>query len=433
MATTKIWAVKANLQYTLSYASNPDKTEMEKVLDYLTGEGKTIKENLCTGINCDIETAYQDMMFVKEQFGKTGGILAHHAEQSFKPGEITPEKAHKIGVKFADEMWGDRFQVIVTTHLDKAHIHNHFVINSVSFVDGRKYNGCKATYRNIRELSDKYCRQEGLSIIKDVDQGKQRYMAESSGKFNLRTYIKNDIDIAILRSRSMEEFYASMRKMGYSLKFGKHFAVSPAGKDGYIRLRSIKDDDYTLEGIRQRIAENYSRNYGVLVKSEKTRKKCKRPKRKLIGYMALYYRYLFLLGKIPNRKRPKRIPYRIAKQAAHLDKISREVRLIGKYNLINGSDLKALQTKLENNLDEHYLKRETLRKEIRRKIPEKQKVAIRLEITSFTEKMREIRAEIRICGGIEIRSKTKVDRDKEVKRKGERINEHGRRDRRSDR
>ena len=124
MATTKIWAVKANLQYTLSYASNPDKTEMEKVLDYLTGEGKTIKENLCTGINCDIETAYQDMMFVKEQFGKTGGILAHHAEQSFKPGEITPEKAHKIGVKFADEMWGDRFQVIVTTHLDKAHIHN---------------------------------------------------------------------------------------------------------------------------------------------------------------------------------------------------------------------------------------------------------------------------------------------------------------------
>lgn len=433
MATTKIWAVKANLQYTLSYASNPDKTEMEKVLDYLTGEGKTIKENLCTGINCDIETAYQDMMFVKEQFGKTGGILAHHAEQSFKPGEITPEKAHKIGVKFADEMWGDRFQVIVTTHLDKAHIHNHFVINSVSFVDGRKYNGCKATYRNIRELSDKYCRQEGLSIIKDVDQGKQRYMAESSGKFNLRTYIKNDIDIAILRSRSMEEFYASMRKMGYSLKFGKHFAVSPAGKDGYIRLRSIKDDDYTLEGIRQRIAENYSRNYGVLVKSEKTRKKCKRPKRKLTGYMALYYRYLFLLGKIPGKKRPKRIPYRVAKQVAHLDKISREVRLIGKYNLINGSDLKALQTKLENNLDEHYLKRETLRKEIRRKIPEKQKVAIRLEITSLTEKMREIRAEIRICGGIEIRSKTKVDRDKEVKRKGERINEHGRRDRRSDR
>ena len=92
-----------------------------------------------------------------------------------------------------------------------------------------------------------------------------------------------------------------------------------------------------------------------------------------------------------------------------------------------------MQTKLENNLDEHYLKRETLRKEIRRKIPEKQKVAIRLEITSLTEKMREIRAEIRICGGIEIRSKTKVDRDKEVKRKGERINEHGRRDRRSDR
>lgn len=127
MATTKIWAVKGNLQYTLSYASNPAKTEIEKVIDYVSGENKTVKDSLCTGINCDIETAYQDMMFTKEQFGKTGGILAHHAEQSFAPGEITPEKAHEVGVRFAEEMWGDRFQVIVTTHLDKAHIHNHFV------------------------------------------------------------------------------------------------------------------------------------------------------------------------------------------------------------------------------------------------------------------------------------------------------------------
>lgn len=434
MATTKIWAVKADLKYTLSYAGNPVKTEIERVVDYVSGEGKTIKEKLCTGINCEPDTAYQDMMFVKEQFGKTAGIIAHHAEQSFAPGEITPEKAHEVGVKFAEEMWGDRFQVLVTTHLDKAHIHNHFVINSVSFIDGKKYNGCKATYRKIRELSDKYCRQEGLSVIKDADQGKQAYFAGGNGKFNLRAYIKNDIDLAITRSRSMEEFYANLRKMGYSIKFGKHIAVSPKGKDGYIRLKSLKDPDYQPDGVRRRIAENYAENYGVIKSPKRIRCSCKRPKKKLTGYIALYYKYLFLLGKVPNRRRPKRIPYSIAKQAGYLDKISYEVRLIGKYKLNTDSDLKALQEKLGDDLDSLSLKRESLRKEARRVIPQEQKEDTKLEISKITREMGDIRKELRTCSSIEIRNRNmRVRENIETHEKGERIIEHGRRDRRSDR
>ena len=432
MATTKIWAVKADLKYTLSYAGNPVKTEIKRVVDYVSGEGKTIKEKLCTGINCDIETAYQDMLFVKEQFGKTGGILAHHAEQSFAPGEITPEKAHEVGVKFAEEMWGDRFQVLVTTHLDKAHIHNHFVINSVSFVDGKKYNGCKATYRKIRELSDKYCRQEGLSVVKDTAQEKQVSFAGGNGKFNLRAYIKNDIDIAITRSRSMEEFYANMRQMGYSIKLGKHIAVSPKGKDGYIRLKSIKDPDYLPDGIRRRIAENYSKNYGVLVKPKRLHRKCKRPKRKLSGYIALYYKYLLLLGKVPNRRRPKRKPYNIAKQAGYLDKISGEVRLIGKYKLNTDSDLKALRENLGDDLDNLFLKRESLRKEARRVISQERKEGIRLEISKTTKEMGDIRKELRTCSNIEIRNRNLRGKEyNKMYQKGEKENEHGRRDRRS--
>ena len=432
MATTKIWAVKADLKYTLSYAGNPVKTEIERVVDYVSGKNKTVKDNLCTGINCDIETVYQDMLFVKEQFGKTGGILAHHAEQSFAPSEITPEKAHEVGVKFAEEMWGDRFQVLVTTHLDKAHIHNHFVINSVSFVDGKKYNGCNATYRKIRELSDKYCRQEGLSVVKDVDQGKHVYFSGGNGKFNLRAYIKNDIDLAITKSSSMEGFYANLRQMGYSIKFGKHIAVSPKGKDGYIRPKSFNDEDYTIEGIRRRIAENYAENYGVIKSKKRVRCCCKRPKKKLTGYIALYYKYLFLLGKVPNRRKPMRIPYNIAKQAGYLDKISGEVRLIGKYKLKNDSDLKALQEKLSDDLDDLFLKRESLRKEARRVIPQERKEDIRLEISKITREMGDIRKELRTCSSIEIRNRNlRGKEDKRTYQKGVKENEHGRRDRRS--
>lgn len=431
MATTKIWAVKANLQYTLSYASNSAKTEVERVIDYVLGGKKTVKENLCTGINCDVNTAYEDMQFVKEQFGKRGGILAHHAEQSFAYGEILPEKAHEIGVNFAQEMWGDRFQVLVTTHLDKKHIHNHFVINSVSFVDGKKYNGCRATYKKMRELSDRLCGEEGLSVIKEDLQESGAYYLGKNGRFNLRNYLKNDIDIAISNALSMEDFYCNLRNMGYSLKFGKHFAISPAGKKEYIRLKSFKDDDYTLDGIRKRIAENYNRNYGQLVKPKPIYKKCKRPKQKLTGYMALYYRYLFMLGKVNNKRKPKRIPYKIARQAASLKKISAEVKIIGKYGLKNSDNLKALEGKLNHELEDLGEKRELLRKKVRRMIPEEQKDNLKLEITSLTEKMNNIRKEIRICNGIEIRSKTEISREnktKEIDKRGAKINEHGRRD-----
>ena len=121
MATTKIWAIKSSLSDSVDYVKNPLKCAYE----YTSAESKTLERQLQTGINCDIDNCLAEMQAVKYQFGKQGGILAHHAEQSFMPGEITPLKAHEIGLAFAEKMWGDRFQVIVCTHTDKEHIHNH--------------------------------------------------------------------------------------------------------------------------------------------------------------------------------------------------------------------------------------------------------------------------------------------------------------------
>ena len=165
MATTSIWAVKGWLGKGVVYVENPDKTEnpacfekqgmtaeqaqgLSDVIDYAAQTDKTqlsderaeIMRHFITGVGCRAETARDEMMAVKTHFGKTDGVVAYHGYQSFAPGEATPEMAHEIGVKLAERLWGGKYQVLVTTHLDKAHhLHNHFVLNNVSMVDGKKY------------------------------------------------------------------------------------------------------------------------------------------------------------------------------------------------------------------------------------------------------------------------------------------------------
>ena len=144
MATTKIWKVENRLDHVMDYTTNEEKTKNEylengvdvydsirQVMMYATNADKTEKQFYTTGINCDVDSAVEEMRNAKDFWHKTDGILAFHAEQSFKENEVTPEIAHEIGVRLAEEMWGDRFQVVVSTHLNTKHLHNHFVINSV--------------------------------------------------------------------------------------------------------------------------------------------------------------------------------------------------------------------------------------------------------------------------------------------------------------
>ena len=194
MATTKIWPVKRQLGYVLRYAANEEKTELSRhpdllgsALQYVTQDGKTDLGRLVTGINCTPDTAQEVMNATKQQFGKTGGTMAFHGYQSFAPGEVTPEQAHNIGVQLANELWGDRFQVLVATHLDKeSHIHNHFVINSVSFVDGKRFHSDAKFLHRMREVSDRLCLENGLSVVREPGQGRTKhyaeYMAEKEGK-----------------------------------------------------------------------------------------------------------------------------------------------------------------------------------------------------------------------------------------------------------
>ena len=165
MAVTKIWSVKGTLKSVVDYAMNPDKTlndyytntelqTLKDVIDYAVESEKTEMQYFVSGINCNPEFARDQMTETKKLFHKQDGIIAFHGYQSFKPGEVTPELAHEIGKELAQKLWGDRHEVIVATHLDRGHIHDHFVVNSVSMVDGKKFNACKQSYALMRKVSD---------------------------------------------------------------------------------------------------------------------------------------------------------------------------------------------------------------------------------------------------------------------------------------
>ena len=196
MAVCEIWDVRGRLDHPIDYAENPEKTAnlkyteadlqaMVDVMEYATNKNKTEQRFFVTGVNCDPTTARDEMMITKAGWNDTSEIVCYHGFQSFKHGEVTPEQAHEVGVKLAERMWGNRFQVIVATHLNTDCLHNHFVVNSVSFADGMHYHDNKANLRLLRQRSDELCREYALSVIEHPS-GKKKpyalYQAEKQGR-----------------------------------------------------------------------------------------------------------------------------------------------------------------------------------------------------------------------------------------------------------
>ena len=201
MATTSLWHIKGRLKDLIDYVENPAKTvpkgteDFFNVFSYIQNPQKTADGSFVTAINCLKQTALRQMILVKQRYGKEDKYIAWHGYQSFQPGEVTPEVCHEIGVKLANEMWGDRFQIIVTTHLDKGHLHNHFCFNSVSFRDGKKYNYSKAEQHRLRKVSDRLCREYGLSVIKNARRAPSRpvWQDEQNGKSTRYNIYREDI------------------------------------------------------------------------------------------------------------------------------------------------------------------------------------------------------------------------------------------------
>ncbi len=423
MATTAIWKVKGSLGRVVDYAANPDKTTeftqddlqgLRDVMDYATQDDKTEEQRYVSGVNCIPEIARDQMMLVKRQFGKEGGIAAFHGYQSFAPGEVTPEQGHEIGVELARRLWGDRFQVVVATHLDRAHIHNHFVLNSVSFVDGKKFNDCKATYALMRRTSDELCREHGLSVIETPEQGRtmsyDTWEAEQKGKPTWYSQIRRDVDAAIARSFLFEHFIVNMEKQGYEVKRGKYIAARPPGKERFVRLRTL-GDNYTEEAIRQRIrTHEQTPLYHKPIRPAGRRYKMRGTPKKLTGFRALYYHYVWLLRKYQRSTAPPRQSRYLMDEIIKFDRYVEQFKFLTKYHIDTLEQLTTLEGAIQAEIDALTDQRKSLHRQ-KRKDPESE--TLFSEIRSINRSIRTRRHELRICARIEADSPTVHQKIKE--------------------
>lgn len=401
MATTKIWDIKGRVDVLTNYVANPDKTQdkskiqaLHNVMDYASDDYKTEKSLYVSGVNITPDTAKYKMQQTKLRYGKTDGIIAFHAIQSFKPGEVTSELAHKIGVEFAKEMWGDRFEVLIATHLNKQHLHNHFVINSVSFVDGKKYYDNKANYNLMKKISDRLCEENNLSVIRNPKSKGKNYaewLAEKNGYPTIRGQIKDELDEIIKCSYTYEQFWKILKQRGYAVKLDvKYIALKPAYSQRYIRLKSL-GKNYSEEAIRQRIiaTRNGIRDLDK-PKSDYNAWLNKYERTKLHGFKALYFHYLYLFGKIRKKETPQRVSFYMREELIKFDRYQKQFYFLIDNDMETVDQLNSIKQADEYRIEELTSKRPRLYKN----------PAANTEIADINDKLKELRKRLRMCNNI---------------------------------
>ena len=427
MAVTKIKRIRGNPGDPLSYIGNPEKTRnrdfseadrqaMADIIAYAADEKKTEKQYFTTGINCDVENAREQFNITKLSFNKTGGIVCGHCMQSFDGYEVTPEEAHEIGVQMSKDLWGDRFQIVVATHLNTNNVHNHIVFNSVSFVDGKRFHFCTEETMRIRAVSDRICRERNLSVIEHPE-GKRvpysLYKMEKAGMPTRYNVARQALDEAISVSANMEEFKSELKKRGYLYQFNprrKYWTVTPPGWTKAIRTDRL-GDQYTREMIQQRVFSN-----DIGVRMQRMRNECrstnhydlKRRIDKIMGRSGLeklYLRYCYELGYLPKyRQNPVRLHAVLKEELLRCDLYSEEAKFLARYNISTEEDLEKKMKSLMEDYSSISAQRSELRQKLRRKIPVEEEAQCREKVRELTAELKNTRKELKLCRDIRERS-----------------------------
>ena len=250
MAITKIHPIKSTLNLSIKYILNSDKTN---------------KNILISTYMCNEKTAHNQFLNTRKLNNINGTVLARHIIQSFLPNEVTPEKAHKIGKSLCKEILKDQYEYVISTHIDKNHIHNHIIFNNVNFVTGKCYQSNKKTYYKIRSISDKLCKENNLSVVDEFyEKYKKKFKTKGKSYYEYSHFKKGtswksklqfSIDKAIEKSNTWEEFLEIMERYEYEIKFSKHIAFKHKDKERFTRSKTI-GEDYTEENLRKRIKES---------------------------------------------------------------------------------------------------------------------------------------------------------------------------------
>ena len=399
MAYTSVIPVY-RLDNAVRYAQDKQKTTRQhgmplaETVDYALNREKTETDGFESGLGCTTQSAYEDMRANAVRWHKTDGVQGYHLVQSFAEGEVTPELAHKIGLELAERVLGGRYQAIVTTHLNTSHYHNHIVWSSVAMNSGRKYHSNAKSYAlEIRAVSDELCVKYGLSIIQteraaQVSKPYAEWLAEKNGQPTWRTAIRQDVDEAIQQSLTWRQFLNALERNGYEVRMGRKYPVlRPSGKERFVRFKTL-GKRYTPEAIQTRIL--YPRSYRPYVENPPTIQRARlrdnsKPRRKLTGLRALYYRYLYELGALPRK--PRRPSYAVRQDAYKLDQRIRQMEFLSKHNIDTLAQLETHRKALQTEIGQLQTKRKQLPKTD----------DVQLQCESVHTALKQLRQEERLC------------------------------------
>lgn len=419
MAITKIWTVKSRLDSSLNYIANPDKTSIkpdidavEGVIKYIKNEDKTENCLYVKAYNCTTDNPYADMIDTQEFFGKAGhknAVLAYHLVQSFKDFETTPEIAHKCGLELAERLFADKYEVVVATHLDHAHLHNHLIINSVSYADGYKYrNNFKDYFIDIRGISDAICIENCLSVIENPQRRGMHYaewLALKEGRPTIRGQIRSEIDEIIKCSYTMEQFWQNLKKRGFIIhRKGpniKHTSIIAPNAKRPMRLDNL-GKGYSEAEILERIIA--TRN-GIITtapsempkRQYKFRGNIKDVKgKKLKGFVALYFHYLYLFKKIQRKQTPQRVSFFVRDEMIKFDRYQKQFKFLFTHNIETGEDLQKYQKVKETEVEILI----TQRKKLYEERTDANCDEVKEKAQKINAELNELRKELRMCKAI---------------------------------
>ncbi len=392
MAITKIWKFKSRLDQLIEYAINGEKTEQKLYV---------------SGINCIPDTAFYEMKNVKKQFFKTEGIVCFHGIQSFVKDEVTPEQAHEIGVRLVNELWGEKFQVIVSTHLNTDNIHNHFVINSVSFIDGKRFYNTKRDYALMRKTSDRLCKEYGVTVLKQ----EEKYNKYSTSNL-YKELMRDSIDYAIASSKDYDEFIQILKDLDYIIT-DRNNALS-IRREPYKRNTRIERQfgkNYSKENIYKRILETqasfpYSPDPYLLInrtyKSYNNIKEKHYPQKGTILYLIFHYKKLFGI-KTENdlKSNITRITPELIREIKKMDEYSNQAKLLVTNNINTEEELLKFEKSIYEKINPLKSERENLWKKHKKAKTDNEKKNIEKQIIDISKNITPLAKQIKCCQNIQ--------------------------------
>lgn len=428
MATTSIKSIKGRIDHVIIYVENPAKTENKKftdtvkeysnnemqsltdIMEYAVNEDKTEQRFFVTGVHCNADTAREEMIDTFKFFNvERGCVVALHIYQSFKEGEVSPEEAHEIGKELAEKFFNDEHQVVVATHLNTNHIHNHLVACPISFKTGKRFYNAGNTKYELRDCSDEICKEHGLSVIQNPPRASRKYyveyMAEKNGDLTKNGIIKRDIDECVVSTLTEQQFYREMAKRGYTFDFSHKYAT--ISHPNFPKARRLKTlgEDYTPEAISKRIYGHWKRErieYPEQDDSENLFFGGDRNNPHIFdNYQTVYFHFIFGVGVVKERGDYNRELQRLlGDDLIKFDRRVEEQNLLLDNDLYTDEDVLKYVTECQNEMNELVEVRNDLRNQLKcavRSDDVEKQAKLKSDIKAASGRIQKLRKDLTIC------------------------------------